>query len=87
MAVMKGEKELAFGNVVGSNLFNIAFIIGATSMIGPLGASDMNLPVDLGFLLGTTIFLSFLVFFRISLGRLWGLVMLGLYAIFMAVIF
>ncbi len=87
MAMMKGEKELAFGNVVGSNLFNIAFIIGVTSMVGPLSAGDMNLPVDLGFLLGTTLLLSLLVFYRVSLGRLWGLAMLGLYAMFMVIIF
>ncbi len=87
MAMFKGEKELAFGNVVGSNLFNIAFIIGATSMIGPLDASGMNLPIDLGFFLATTLLLSLLVFKHVSLGRLWGLAMLGLYAIFMAVIF
>ena len=36
IAIRKGEKELAVGNVVGSNIFNILFILGISSFINPL---------------------------------------------------
>ena len=36
VAAKKGENEIAFGNVVGSNIFNILFILGISSIINPL---------------------------------------------------
>ena len=36
VALMKGENDIAVGNVIGSNIFNILFILGASSFICPL---------------------------------------------------
>jgi cation:H+ antiporter len=36
VALYKGENDIAVGNVIGSNIFNILFILGATSFISPL---------------------------------------------------
>ena len=37
IASMRGEKDIAVGNVIGSNIFNLVFILGITGMISPVG--------------------------------------------------
>lgn len=51
VAAKKGESEMAIGNVIGSNLFNLLFILGMTSAIMPVAAT---LLVDSIFLLAVT---------------------------------
>ncbi len=60
-AARKKENELALGNIVGSNVFNIFFILGATSLITPLEV-DREVVVDLILLVLFTV--TLLVFFR-----------------------
>ncbi len=55
VAAMRGHSELAVGNVVGSNIFNILLILGLTSVLRPLGGDVSRMHVDLGFLLGLTV--------------------------------
>jgi cation:H+ antiporter len=43
MAARKGSLGLAFGNVIGSNVFNIAFVIGVCSIVRPMAVSDISL--------------------------------------------
>ena len=52
VAAKKGESEMAIGNVIGSNLFNLLFILGMTSVIMPVAAT---LLVDSIFLLAVTV--------------------------------
>ncbi|MBU5675171.1 calcium/sodium antiporter [Alkaliphilus sp. MSJ-5] len=54
VAARKGEGDIAVGNVIGSNLFNILFILGVSSVIAPL-AVESKILVDIIFLLGITI--------------------------------
>lgn len=54
VAARKGEGDIAVGNVIGSNLFNILFILGVSSVITPL-AVETKMLVDIIFLLGITI--------------------------------
>ncbi|NUM37416.1 MAG: calcium/sodium antiporter [Candidatus Brocadiae bacterium] len=79
LAAYKGKSDIAMGNVVGSNIFNIFFILGISSIIRPL-PFDIVLNVDLYVLLAAS-FLLFLFMFtgkRKSLDR-WeaGLFLLG----------
>src|SRR5699024_4928310 len=39
-AALKGQSEIALGNIVGSNVFNILFVLGASSVISPLSVND-----------------------------------------------
>lgn len=50
VAALKGEGDLAIGNVVGSNVFNILGILGFSSLVHPLQGSGIG-PVDLGVML------------------------------------
>lgn len=54
VAAFKGESDIAVGNVIGSNIFNMLCILGLTGMIHPLDSSNFGL-VDLGFMLALTI--------------------------------
>jgi cation:H+ antiporter len=53
-AAMKGESDIAVGNVVGSNIFNALGILGIAAVMSPLPTSTFSL-VDLGVMLGFTI--------------------------------
>lgn len=50
VAALKGERDIAIGNVVGSNIFNVLAILGAAPLLQPLQA-DRITPVDLGVML------------------------------------
>lgn len=54
VAAFKGESDIAVGNIIGSNIFNMLCILGLTGMIHPLDSSNFGL-VDLGFMLALTI--------------------------------
>ena len=54
VAVMKGENDVAIGNVVGSSLFNILGILGVTGVLGGVYVAELSL-IDLGILLGVTV--------------------------------
>jgi cation:H+ antiporter len=54
VAAYKNESDIAIGNVIGSNIFNLLSILGITAIIHPLDSSSFGL-VDLGLMLGLTI--------------------------------
>lgn len=55
VAAKKGENEIAFGNLVGSNLFNILFILGISGVVSPLGING-DVLIDIWIMLGVTVF-------------------------------
>lgn len=82
VAAKKGEVDLALGNVIGSNLFNILFVLGIASTINPITSSAGNqLIVDLSFMMFITILL-FALSFTGKLGRKTGAFFLLLYILY-----
>lgn len=61
VAMVKGKGELALGNIIGSNIFNIFLILGVSSIIHPLTLGNI-LPGDLWVLLGTNVLLFVFAF-------------------------
>ncbi len=55
VAAMRGHVDLALGNVVGSNLFNILIVVGGIAMVAPLEAPQQLLNFDLWFMLLVTL--------------------------------
>lgn len=55
VAAAKGQRDLAVGNAVGSNLFNILAVLGFTSLISPISVSDTALGFDLPFMLAVAV--------------------------------
>jgi cation:H+ antiporter len=55
MSARRGHAEVALGNVVGSNLFNLLLVIGAVAMVRPLPVADQIMRFDLGVMLVATV--------------------------------
>ena len=77
VAALKGRGQLALGNVLGSNISNILFILGGASLIAPLSFNGMT-PVDLGLVLisAIIIFASAFMFKKREIDRYEGVIFL-----------
>ena len=78
VASKKGENGLALGNVVGSNIFNILFILGLSSVVTPI-AIDSVAVVNIIIVLIVTVLLWVLCLCSKKLGRIPGAVMVASY--------
>ena len=70
-AALKGEGEIAIGNILGSNIFNIGIILGISATIYPLQAKKQLLRIDIPVMLIATILLT-IFFWNGELGRMEG---------------
>ncbi len=85
IAVLKKEKAISLGNLIGSNVFNILAVLGITAMITPIQLEDVELlDYDIFWMLGISFLILPLVFFPKKLVLDWkdGFILLVLYAIF-----
>lgn len=86
MASLKGEEDIALGNILGSNIFNILLIIGTSAAITPMVVSS-TLIVDFIFLILVTILIGILIFAHKGeekrLGKFEGLIFVFLYVVYM----
>lgn len=80
VAAVKKKPEMAIGNVIGSNLFNIFFVLGCSATIHPLNIQGIN-NVDFGVLIGSCVLLYlFGLFFKKRTVTRWeGAVMVACY--------
>jgi len=83
IAARKGETDLALGNLLGSNIFNIFSIIGITAIIKPLKVNPEILRTDFPWMLGITIIILPLMVFRRRLGTPSGIVLLLTYGAYL----
>ncbi|UCH62048.1 MAG: calcium/sodium antiporter [Fidelibacterota bacterium] len=74
-ATLKGNEEIALGNVVGSNIANIALILGLSALISPIRTSALLIRRDIPVMIAISIVLS-LFMINGYLGRLEGLFLL-----------
>lgn len=81
IAARKGEGEIAVGNVIGSNLFNILFILGISSVITPL-IVEAKILIDIIFLLGITILTYLFAGTRTKVSRGEGIILTLLYIVY-----
>ncbi|MCL6265175.1 calcium/sodium antiporter [Flagellimonas myxillae] len=86
IAVMKKEKAISLGNLIGSNIFNLFAVLGITSIITPITVVDQGLLTsDVFWMLGISFLILPLVFFPKGLRLGWrdGIVLLIGYAAFL----
>ena len=81
IAARKGESDIALGNVIGSNIFNIAFILGASAVIAPMTV-NMESIYDTVVLLGVSVVSLIFAKTQNRFSRLEGASMLGIYVIY-----
>jgi cation:H+ antiporter len=87
MSAWKGEMELSIGNVIGSNIFNILFVLGVCPMIRPLSVDPSLLRFELPVMLIFTIALVPIILHRSTIGRVKGGLLVGGYGFFIAALF
>lgn len=88
IAVMKKEKAISLGNLIGSNVFNILAVLGLTSMITPVKVKDLTLlNSDIYWMIGVSFSILLWVFMpvKMRLERKSGVILLLLYAAFLYV--
>lgn len=87
IAALKKEKALSLGNLIGSNIFNIASVLGITAIIQPIAVmSEEVLTNDIFWMIGFAGILLPLAFLpkAYELGRKRGILLLSAYAVFIA---
>ena len=85
MAMIKKEKAISIGNLIGSNIFNLFAVLGITAMITPIPVGDSNLiDSDAVYMLVISALLLLLVFIpsKMKLGWRDGLILLSFYIYF-----
>lgn len=78
IAGIKGENEIAVGNIIGSNIFNILMILGISSIISPIVISFISV-IDIMFMIAIGILLYVFVVKSKTLKRYQGIVFIFLY--------
>lgn len=79
VASFKRETDLALGNLMGSNIFNILSILGITSLIKPISINETILNVDMFWMLGLTLLILPMMLIQRKLGRAEGIILLAIY--------
>ena len=92
LGAWNGQVDVAIGNIVGSNIFNVLFILGLTALVMPVEAPKDNRRFELPFCIGVSVVLLLLAFnffngTEAMIGRIDGLVLLALFATFMYISF
>ena len=77
-AALKGNCDIAVGNIVGSNLFNIMFVVGITAIITPVVYAPA-FKIDSAVAIGAAVLLWLCVLRKQTLNRLHGIIMLLCY--------
>jgi len=82
VAALRKQPDIAIGNVVGSNVFNILAILGVSSVISPIHAPGISW-VDAAVMIGFTVLLIPLLYTGRLLHRLEGLLLLALFGVYL----
>ena len=93
VSAFKGNVDMALGNVVGSNIFNILGIVGITALVMPITIDRRNMKYDVPFVVLSSLFIAITAFdsffdttnpVKDSISRSDGLLMLCTFAVFMS---
>jgi len=79
IAAFRRQSEIAIGNIVGSNIFNVLGILGVTALIKPIPVADRFLTFDLPIMIAASLALTALLLTRPVIGKGIGLVVLIAY--------
>jgi len=80
IAAFRRQSEIAIGNIIGSNIFNVLGILGITALIKPVPVSDRFLTFDLPIMIAASLVLTMLLLTRPVIGRGVGFAALAGYA-------
>jgi cation:H+ antiporter len=86
MAALRRHTEIALGNVIGSNLFNLLGIIGIATLVGPIPVDRSFLVFDLWVMLAASLMIVPFVFFKMVMTRWVGVGFAALYLVYIFVV-
>lgn len=86
MAALRRQADVALGNVIGSNMFNLLAIMGIASLVGPINVDPEFLRFDLWVMLCASLLLIPFVYLRKDITRGWGIALSALYALYLIVV-
>lgn len=86
LASYRGRLEIAIGNAIGSNLFNILAILGLSGLLSPLPVPDVVGRVDMWWMIGITVLAFPLLMTRRLLARWEGALLLASYGAYLTVL-
>lgn len=86
VAARRGQSEIALGNVIGSNIFNILAILGVAATITPLAIAPAILDSDLWWMLGITFVLLPMMWSQTVVTRVQGGLLVLIYGTYMALL-
>lgn len=87
MAAVRRQADVALGNVIGSNLFNLLAIIGIAAFVAPIPVDQQFLNYDLWVMLAASLLLIPFVFLRQNIGRIWGVILIVFYVAYVSLMF
>ncbi len=79
IAAVRRQSEIAIGNIVGSNIFNVLGILGVTAIVAPIPVAPRFLNFDLPIMIAVSLVLTSLLLMRPVIGRVLGILMLAGY--------
>ena len=85
-AAYRGHGDVALGNVIGSNMFNLLAIIGIAAFVGDMAVPPELLRFDLWIMAAASLVLAPIVYMRLNIGRVFGGVLTGLYAVYVVML-
>ncbi len=86
MAALRRQADVALGNVIGSNMFNLLGIMGVASLVGRVPIDAQFLSFDLWVMLGVSLLLIPFVFLRRDITRGWGVALTLGYVVYLVVV-
>jgi len=86
-AAMKDHPEIAIGNIIGSNVFNLLSVLGIASLIRPIGIPEEAINRDIWFVWGVTALCLFMMKSQQRVTRLEGAFLLGGYIAYTVLVY
>lgn len=86
MAALRRQADVALGNVIGSNMFNLLGIMGVASLVGQIPVASEFLTFDLWVMLASSLILIPFVFLKVDINRIWGVALSVLYVTYLVVV-
>ncbi|MCY7402872.1 MAG: hypothetical protein LH477_18315 [Nocardioides sp.] len=84
IAALRGDRELAVGNVIGSNIFNLGAVLGLTAIATPVPIDPAAVRFDIPVMIVVTVALALMLFTGSIVSRVEGLVLVGWFVAYTA---
>lgn len=87
MSAIRGHNGVAIGNIIGSNIFNLLAILGATAVIAPIAVPDEIMSFDIWAMFAAAVLVLFFVVFSLSIRWQTGLALTAAYIGYIVIVF